>query len=67
MAEGDQISTESKDGISVGMEYTGNEEGKASDQGGEKDTTSREEEREQSLETYSDTGMYTLYSSEDYH
>ena len=52
------------------MEYVkdaGNEEGKANDQRVERDTTSQEEEREQSLETYSDTGMYSLYSSEDYH
>ena len=72
MAEGDQISTESKDGINVGMSVeesvkeTGNEEGEARDQRIEKDTISQEEGREQSHETHSDTGMCTLYSSEDY-
>ena len=71
MAEGqDQISTGCKDGINVGMsaeesiEETGNEEGIASDQRIEKDTVPQEEEREQSCETHSDTGMCT-YTTHD--
>ena len=73
-SEGGEISTESKDGINVGMsaeesvKKTGNEEGMiVSDQKIEKDTVLQEEEREQSLETHSDIGMCTPYSSEDYH
>ena len=63
------MSTESQNGINVGMfdeesvKETGNEDGEGSDQ---KDTIPQEEEREQSLEMHSDTGMRTLHSSEDY-
>ena len=69
---GDQVSTESNDvelSAEESVKERGNEESKASEQilVIEKDTVSQEEEREQSVETHSDTGMCTLYSSENYH
>ena len=65
VAERDHVSAERKGGIDTDISVkesvrkTGTEDGKANDQGREKDVISQKEEREPSFETHSDTGVCT--------